>query len=273
MNYAPRLIEGAKRALLSSACSVHNRIPHHPRMSRAEAEELLNVCKLGQTEIGSYVIKVICPLDQMNDPPLTREHLPFAREATSLLMRAANKLLTSIESDTVENMIEEERARPVISSNLCDAFLQMHAAHENSQLSLVATWAPATKCEIPDVPTSVTFKPEYFRQIEDISRSLKPKDKKDSDTFVGTVETLNGNVGDDGRRSGDVTFVILRSDGESIKAKANLNAEDYEIAVHAHEKGEAFISFNANLLRRMNSTPRLDNITGFHSLEARKNPR
>ena len=45
-----QLLEGAKRSILAAACSVVNPITYHPRMSRAEAQQLLNACHLGQTE-------------------------------------------------------------------------------------------------------------------------------------------------------------------------------------------------------------------------------
>lgn len=56
------LREGARRALLASACSVINPVPYHPRMSRSEPDSLLAACRAGQTERGSYVVKIICPL-------------------------------------------------------------------------------------------------------------------------------------------------------------------------------------------------------------------
>src|SRR5437867_13322018 len=49
------LLEGAKRAIMSSACSVEQPQKHHPRM-RDEATQLVASCQLGQTERGSYVV-------------------------------------------------------------------------------------------------------------------------------------------------------------------------------------------------------------------------
>ena len=49
--------------LLSEAHSVLVPQPYHPRMSRSEAEDFLSRCRLGQTDRGSFVLTVACPLD------------------------------------------------------------------------------------------------------------------------------------------------------------------------------------------------------------------
>jgi hypothetical protein len=263
MNNATDLIEGARKAVLSSACSVFNKTTHHPRMSHREAEEFLNVCKMGQTEIGSYIVKFLCPLDKMSETPFAETGFPFAREATSLLMRASHKLLLSIEDDTITAMLNEQKETPEISSNLCDALLQMHGTMERSNLSISVSWAPVSKCGVPDIPTVITFKPEYFSVIEEVSTRLKPKDKEKADTYIGTVEALSGTVGDDERRDGDVTFVFL-VDGDSVKARGNLNPDNYHIACEAHDAGKKYVSFKARLIRKSGRLARLENISDFH---------
>ncbi|WP_028322709.1 hypothetical protein [Desulfatiglans anilini] len=268
MTDAPGLIEGVKRALMASACSVVNKIRHHPRMSRSEAEEFLRVCKLGQTEVGSYVVKVVCPLNEMIEPPIYQEARPFAREATALLMRACDKLVKSIEQDTVDGMLEQDTAKPEITSNLCDALLRMHAAKENSDITVDITWAAMPKYAFPNIPTVAAFKAEYFKAIEEIGNYLRPKkDEKGETLLIGTVETLNGDVGSDGRRSGEVSFSILQ-EGEAIFAKGILNANEYETAVRAHEKGTAYVSFNA-ILKPGIRVGLIENISNFQEFSAK----
>ena len=160
---ASNLFDGARKALLASACSVFNKTTHHPRMSYREAEDLLNVCKMGQTEIGSYIIKIVCPLNQLEESPFAKEGFPFAREATSLLMSSSNLLLTNIEEDSIDALVDSQKETPILSSNLCDAILQMNSGFDRSSLSISALWAPVAKCGKPESPTLLNFKPEYFR--------------------------------------------------------------------------------------------------------------
>ena len=56
-------LAGARKALLASACSVIQPQPFHPRLSRAEAEQLVRSSTLGQTERGSFTAVISCPLE------------------------------------------------------------------------------------------------------------------------------------------------------------------------------------------------------------------
>jgi hypothetical protein len=264
---AASLIEGAKRALLSSACSVVNKDKHHLRMSRSEAEEFLRVCKMGQTEIGSYVVKVICPLTEMDEPLLLREALPFARATTMVLMNGCQKIVRSIEQDRVDDMLEEDLCSPEVTSNLCDALLRMHAARDDADLNIEISWAAMPKITIPSIePVVAAFKPEYFRTVEDIQRQLRPQTEQEESSFLlGTVETLNGDVGEDGRRSGEVIFALLLPDEEVVRARGNLNTDDYDKAVTAHEKGRGYVAFNG-VLNRGTRVSRVEEIAGFKEL-------
>ncbi len=269
---AAGLIEGAKRALLSSACSVINKVRYHPRMSRSEAEEFLRVCKMGQTETGSYVVKVVCPLTEMEEPSLLREMEPFARETTMLLMRGCHKMVQSIEQDRVDDMLEEDSSNPEVTSNLCEALVRMHAARDNADLTIEIGWAAMPRYEIPSVARLAAFKPEYFRTVENIQRQLRPeKQQEEASLLFGTVETLNGDVGEDDRRSGEVVFALLLPDEELVRARGNLNAEDYAKAVTAHEEGRGYVSFNG-VLKRGVRVGRVEQITGFHQLSAENVP-
>lgn len=54
--------------------------------------------------------------------------------------------------------------------------------------------------------------------------------------MIGTVETLNGDVGEDGKRCGEVVLSLLLPDeDELIKARTSLKTSEYERAVEAHE--------------------------------------
>ena len=53
--------------------------------------------------------------------------------------------------------------------------------------------------------------------------------------LIGTVEQLAGAVGGDGRRSGEVVFSLLK-DGEQVRVRASLDAEQYQTAMRAHER-------------------------------------
>ena len=86
LDHAVRMIDGTRKVLLSEAHSVLVPQPYHPRMSRVEAEDFLSRCRLGQTDRGSFVLTVACPLVLKADL-LDPNGEPFTRRVTSLLMQ------------------------------------------------------------------------------------------------------------------------------------------------------------------------------------------
>jgi hypothetical protein len=262
------LIEGAKRAILSSACSVVNKTTHHPRMSRSEAGEMLRACKFGQTEYGSFVAKIACPLNAVEtNASLLDSTMPFARHATTLLLSACHKIVEGIENDTVQTLIEKDSSNPIITSNLCDALLRMQGLREKGSLGIDITWASNPNIPPPDIPRSVVFKAEYFRTVDEIQKALRPKkENEDAQTLLGTVETLNGDVGEDDRRSGEVMLALLLEDEEVVRVRAVLGPDEYARAVEVHEKGRAYVMVKG-VLQRGTRVGYLKTVESFHLVD------
>ncbi len=254
------LREGARRALLAAACSVVNPARYHPRLSRGEADALLAACRAGQTEVGSYVVKIICPLHAVE---LGEQALPFTRQVTSHLMRSTAKLVHDIEKGRFDEYEASRGAAVPLSSNLCDALLRMRPDHDGGQIELSTQWAADRRIKPPaEIPTRVSIKADYFPEIEQVSKMLRPSSGGGRDEqLIGTVEQLSGAVGIDGRRSGEVMFTLLKDD-EQLRARATLDPEQYEVAMKAHERGDAYVVLRGILHRG----PRVSRIERLHGL-------
>lgn len=252
------LREGARRALLASACSVINPRPYHPRMTKGPAEALLAACRAGQTEIGSYVVRVICPLHAA--PQQSLDDLPFTRQVTTSLMRSVRELVASIEAGTLDGYVDAISDHPGVSANLCEALVQMQPAFDDQttervggEVELTTTWAADPRVHAPSeeqAPSRVVVKSEYTREIERAAQRLRPG-SGDSPVavYIATVERLDGTVGEDGRRSGDVRLSVLVPDGDTQLARASLGPDEYAVAVEAHEQGRAYVYIRAALRR------------------------
>lgn len=103
------LLKGARKALLSAACSVIQPQRFHPRLSRTEAERLVRSSHLGQSERGSYTAVVSCPIEE--EPPHLPGggQIPFARRTTDLLMRSLARVSRALEADEPESLLEAIR--------------------------------------------------------------------------------------------------------------------------------------------------------------------
>jgi hypothetical protein len=147
LGHAAQFIGGTRKLLLSIAHSVLVPRASHPRLARTEAEDFINRCRLGQTDRGSFVINVACPLDAQLALPGIGE--PFARQVTSLLLDTLADLARAADGGISENLIDPLRHRG-ISANLCESLLMLRPTGDRASLSVTATWSrtrlPAPPC-------------------------------------------------------------------------------------------------------------------------------
>ena len=105
---------------------------------------------------------------------------------------------------------------------------------------------------------------DYFSRIEQVGRALRAAEQQaDGDTFVGTVERLDGEFDVTGRRSGEVILSLLLPDeGETVSAKTTLTAENYAKADQAHMTNGIYVRVSGRL--RPGRQPRqLTDVTDF----------
>jgi hypothetical protein len=278
------LLAAAERALLSAACSVIQPQTFHPRLSRAEAEQMVKACRVGQTERGSFVLKIACPLDSVDletpiskptplldkmakpepEPNLHDVNEPFTRKVTRLLMQSLGRIVTAIDSDKTDSLLVDQPGQPVLSANLCEALLAMQPTGDRSLLGVQTTWSRAFKTPPPnEVPGSVLLRADVFPEIEKIAQTLRPTKEPKVSTFVGLVDSLMGSPDPDRRVEGDVTFLLFDAD-ETIKARATLNADDYHIAWQAHGAA-GYVSLRGRLIRERRSN-RIEEVSHLNSL-------
>lgn len=261
-DHAVRLINGTRKLLLSVAHSVLVPQAAHPRLSRGEAEEFVNRCRLGQTDRGSFVVNVACPLDAQLTLPGTGEE-PFARRVTALLLETLEALSRAADEGVTDDLIDPSRHRG-ISANLCESLLMLRPAGDRASLSVSATWSrtllPASRAR----GRSVELRQEAFAVAEALAPRLRAVPRPVTSRFYGFVEALMGQpTAGDPRPSGETRFRLFDQDEEFV-ARADLNADDHAVAVEAYRVGD-LVSFRG-ILHRLPRLNCIENVTQFEQI-------
>lgn len=239
-SFVKSILRGAEGLLLSSAHTILKPQIFHPRMNRAEGRRLIESTRFRHTEPGSFVMKISCPIHALESEGETETQLlpiegnaPFVRKVTSLIHTALTRLVTSIEEDSIESFLEQEKhsETPLISYNLCDAVGSFSGTERS--LELLPRWSILRPVS-PELQRPVRISNDYFPRFQEIAKELKPRVTDVEDTFIGTAEELEGTRDDDGARSGDVVLNLMVRDGDPIRARVNLNTEQYKVADQAH---------------------------------------
>jgi hypothetical protein len=256
------LVGGAKKALLASACSVKKPRPYHPRLDLAEAEAFVQSCKLGQTEVGSFVLTVEAPLDARARPAQGKE--PFGRKAVTHLMQATAFLVDAVRQwgrDATGAAVNQDvfKLEPNLSANLCDALVEMMPSDESADLRLRSSWSPLLAAP-PDTPSMVVVDRSMYEAIESVGNELRPKHGAQSEQLVGRVVELSGGPDVSGALEGEVVLQAQRDD-ELLRVRVALGPEEYRHAVRAHLE-QRFVSVRG-VLRRGRPVHQLDQASAF----------
>lgn len=234
------LVAGALKSLRASACSAKRPRRFHPRMTLSEADSYVAACRLGQTEIGSFVLTVDTPL--MFEKGRDATEVPFGRRTTTMLFDATAFIAGSIRRGESSRVLDDEQMR--VSANLCEALVEMMPADESTDLRLCGRWSAL----LPPPPVSeVLIDRGMFEPIEQLAQQLRPKQGSELAQFVGKVIELSGSPNPADELEGDVVL-HLHVDDQLVKVRVPLAPADYQQAGLAHF-GQRFVSVMGRLHR------------------------
>lgn len=250
LSFASVLVQSTEKMLRTAACTVLRPRLHHPRLTLNEAVQFVNQAKFGQTERGSFVLNVACPINSMEVQGELGFDDPFVRQVTASLNKALWQLKDAIETDRVGQLIDslKDAPAPLVSSNLCEAIGEMHDEQVNNSLDFAFDWSLLRQAPVDDRQRRVVLQRDYFARVEEIRRELRRHESAQEETFIGTVEKLEGDMGEDGRRAGPVVVaLLLPEEGETVRARMILSADDYATADKAHMTNGAYVAVRGKL--------------------------
>lgn len=240
---AIRIYENAKKLVGAAALDViHPRRYHRGRMDDS-VSQFLSTCRFGQTEVGSYIVSVICPFAQLNDKKeyellsLFSDENEFAnsftRKVTDKIMTNISRIKKSIDEDELAALSDEKDS--IISANFYEALLGLNLDSADSNIEFIAEWSPAAKNNNL-AKDHVVFSNNYYQPIEAIAKKLKTQINK-STKIIGRIKKLESSPDIKVRKTGKITIVYLNEKNQPRTVTAKLDNQNYTQALIAHEKG------------------------------------
>lgn len=100
LSFASAVVGNTEKLLKAGACTALRPRAHHPRLTLSEASQFVEKARFGQTESGSFVLRVACPVNSMEVQgilDLDAGRPPFVRQVTLTVQRALSQLAEAIE--------------------------------------------------------------------------------------------------------------------------------------------------------------------------------
>lgn len=225
-------VKGVRDLFLFCATSAvsTDRLAVLPSSKPTEAQDFLEQVRLGQTEKGSYVLRVETPLQLENVAATlsTREMLLHLYQAASSAYEA------TVEALTAESLAPfADRVADGVSANVCEALSNI-GGRQNSPFEIRFSWAPASPTEL--ITPIIQFESEHIRMLKQGGAYLRKLPLAERVTVAGGVVDLHRTPMD---RLGKVQIdgVVDRSGTmERNRITMRLTQDWYHHAVVAHQE-------------------------------------
>lgn len=236
---AINIYENTKKLLSAAAQDVlHPRKSHKGRVD-TDIQKFLSGCKFGQTEVGSYVVSVVCPFVNEN----VQQTSIFAEEdelANSLTRKVTNRIMENlvmikkhIDDGDWETLAKDTTGR--ISVNFYEALKGLNLQAEDARVEFFAEWSPAIR-ENPKVSNRVLLTHDYCQPVESVIQKLK-RSTKELTSVIGRITKLESSPDAKKRDKGKITVKYIDEQNHVKNLVAELDTADYERAVEAHVRG------------------------------------
>ncbi|USB83313.1 hypothetical protein [Burkholderia cenocepacia] len=225
------LNERARDLMEAAACASMSKRRQFSGRRPEEATAYLKSLRLGQTEVGSYVINIIAPVPPQQTIQLGLVSVPMTNLVTATLSSGLRALDNAIE--TVANggsqVVLDEAVNNGASANLCDALVGLSGTDRRRGFEV--TIAPAGGNAAPPPPVTFIFDRDKVEHVANAAAYYKREDYTLYDrTITGSVEKLDRALEDE---SGTVT-IATTINGQTKNVSVELDRDDYQRAVNAH---------------------------------------
>jgi hypothetical protein len=196
------LVEGARKLLEAAAGSAER--PQAPYVSHTpkSVDNYIRGLRLGQTEIGSYVVTVLSRLplelkDALDGAKVLEE--PFERKVTNRLAVSLGRAVEAAQQSMVDGSVAPfEAAVPFgVNANLCSALADLAkdpTTHDGLQVGF--SWSPLRPQFKNEVPSKVVISPPLFAVFGEAGRHLRSRSQFKKVVVVGRAFKME--MGKDG---------------------------------------------------------------------------
>lgn len=229
------LNQRARDLLAASAMSTVLKRKHFSGKRTPEAREFLSSLRLGQTEIGSYVVNVIAPLLPVGAPDQEAiSTTSVTRMVTANLSSGLDALLEAIRDfEKNENLAVFNGAVDAgVSANMCDALLGLSG--EKRERKFEITIVPSTKETFKNEPKRFLFEHTEVKTLATASDYYKDNYVLPDQIIRGFIKRLDRpTTNEDGTITVEATILNTEKNVAIV-----LGPDEYLEAVTAHKRKE-----------------------------------
>lgn len=228
------------KELLSATCvDILTPVTYHKKVQTQAVVKQMDTYRFGQTEIGSYILNIICPLGYYQhtlfDP--TAEELPLSRKINLRIFENIDVIQQSIKENS--SLVDEKVAAGNISVNFLNALTRLYEENNNADVNISASWNVDVPNLIPNPITTIKLEPRYVDRVTYIAEKYLPKAEQNvNKAYYGKITNIAGAAEVESRDKLMISVAAIGDEGQKITVKVELdNAQYSQLVTEAFNQG------------------------------------
>lgn len=228
--------------LLSTAC-IDILVPRtlfHKKTQTKDVVKQINTYKFGQTEIGSYILNIICPLGYYQHTLFDSrvEELPLSRKINLKIFENIDMIQQSIKENS--SLADEYVAAGNISVNFLNALTRLYEENTNADVNISASWNVDVPTPTPNPIASVKLDPRCLDKVVYIAERYMPQAELNiHKAYYGKITNIAGAAEVESRDKLNISVAAIGDEGKKITVKVELdNAQYSQLVTEAFNQGE-----------------------------------
>jgi hypothetical protein len=224
--------------MVASTLSTFQKKRHFSGGRPADAQQFIDDLRLGQTEVGSYIVNIIVPLNKHLINNQHTENASLSRAVLTNLARSLAALDSAIQKYiSSENVtVFEEAINYGANANLCDALIGISGQAKNRDFDISLKLGVFEK-DYHDIRLNHYFSCSSVSILEKAAEYYKGNYVINNYEVSGTVVRMDHESSEE---FGIIKVNTLLAEGQK-NVSIQLNIEDYWQAHSAHKIGESVV--------------------------------
>lgn len=205
---------------------------YHSMLYTADVKKHLESYSFGQTEIGSYIINLLCPLGNYEYVVFNPdEKLPLNRKININLLSSVNEIQDNLLNDN-KTKFDEDVDSGKYSVNFLDSLGEMYIQTKDVEMNISADWNPKILNPQGFNLSTVKLIPRCCDDVQAIAEKYRPKKEQNtSKTYYGKISEISANPELENREIVRIKIATIGDNEQKINVNANLNYATYNSVV------------------------------------------
>lgn len=234
-------IDNIKDILAVSCIDILNPSRYHAKVYTNDVNDSISKYEFGQTEFGSYILNILCPLGhyQYELFDSSTQEFPLSRKINTKLLHSINNIQEDLNLRNASK-VEEELEQGMYSVNFLDSLTSIYESTKDAEINIVADWCQDVPLLMGDAPVSeVKLAPVWMDKVNYIAEKYRPrKEENIIKPVYGKIANVGSNPNVEDREYVEVSLSAIGDDNKKINIVSRLDYKTYFASIQeAFEQG------------------------------------